>query len=66
MDCWIAIGKGSDGIFREPCCFPCALEEDGEDEGVLIFWGNAGKVFRYAAIVDVLTQVFVVRWSVLS
>jgi hypothetical protein len=56
--CWIAVGKGSDGVFREPCCFPRAFKGDGEDGCVLIFWENAGKVFRYEAIVDVLAEVF--------
>ena len=58
MNCWIAVGEGSDDVLREPCSFPCDFEGDSEDGGVLVFRAYAGEVFRCEATVDVLTKVF--------
>ena len=57
MNCWIAVREGSDDVLREPCSFPCDFEGDSEYGCVLVFWADAGEVFRCEATVDVVKKV---------
>ncbi len=58
MNYWVAVGEGSDSVFREPFGFPCDFEGDSEDGGVLVFRAYAGEMVWCEAVVDVLTKVF--------
>ena len=58
MNCWIAVGEGSDGVLREPCSLPCDFEVDSEDGDVLVFRAYTCEVFRCEATLDVFTKVF--------
>ena len=58
MDCWVAVGEGSDSVFRVPCSLPCDFEGDSKDRGVLVFRAYASEVFWCEATVDVLIKVF--------
>ena len=53
MNCWVAVGEGSDSVFREPCGFPCDFEGDIKDGGVLVFRTCAGEVVWCEAVVKV-------------
>ncbi len=58
MDCLVVVGKGSGGVFREPSSFPCGLEGDIQDGGVLVVRVYAGKVLWCEAAVDMLAEKF--------
>ena len=57
MDCWVAVGEGSDSVFREPCGLPCDLEGDGKDGSALVFRAHASEVFWCEADVNVRAKV---------
>ena len=56
MDCWVAVGDGSDSVFREPCSLPFDFEGDGKDGSVLVLRAHAGEVFWCEATVNVLAK----------
>ena len=58
MDCWVAVGEGSNSVFRETCSLPCDSEGDSKDGSVLVFRAHAGEVFWCEATVDGLREVF--------
>jgi hypothetical protein len=58
MECWVAVGEGSDGVFRDPCSLPCDFEGGGKDGSVFVFRAHADEVFWCEATVDVLTKMF--------
>ena len=58
MDCCVAVGEGSGGVFREPCSFPRCLEGDVQDGGTLVFRVYSGELLWCEATADVLAKLF--------
>ena len=58
MDCWVAVGEGSDSVSREPCSLQYDFEGDGKYGSVLVFRAHASEVFWCEATVDVLAKMF--------
>ena len=58
MDCWVAVGEGSDSVFREPSSLPCDFEGGGKNGSVFVFRAHASEVFWCEATMDVLAEMF--------